>query len=183
MSCIFLPPRLQFPFITFPSFLPSIARSLTPSRSLPAKSANSHADLSLDRWSRAESVYLHTAPNKTSRCLQSRRSPPITMIPKQEEETAQKPSGRQEQIVNNRGQSFPFPKNTHTLLQTHSLQQTRLNLVSAAFSPASVCHLDFLSPLPLFFLELDVFMPQGVSGSHRHNSFSFLFLVSQFLCF
>lgn len=54
------------------SFIP---RLRPPSTSLPAKSANSHADLSLDRWSRAKSVYSHTARNKTSRCLQSRRSP------------------------------------------------------------------------------------------------------------
>lgn len=35
-----------------------------------AEFANSHADLSLDRWSRAQSVCSHPAPNKTSRCLQ-----------------------------------------------------------------------------------------------------------------
>lgn len=68
--------------LLLPFFPPSLALSFPPSLSLPAKSASSHADLSVDRWLRAESVYLHTVPNKTSRCLQSRRSPPTTMIPK-----------------------------------------------------------------------------------------------------
>lgn len=119
---VLFPSFVSFFFLHF--FLPwsPPSHSLPPSRSLPAKSANSHADLSLDRWLQAKNVYLHTASNKTSRCLQSRRSSPITMTPnqaRQEEETAEQPTGGRGEIVQclNRGRRVGF----FFLLQIYTL--------------------------------------------------------------
>lgn len=148
---IVLPPT----FLNFSSFLSSVcllpsSLFIPPSLSLPSKFASSHADLSLDRWSRAKSVYLHTGPNKTSRCPRSCSSPPITVMPKQGRQEQEKGKESTEErrgrlVLQGRKGGVCFLTQKRVLLHTLSEHQTWLPLVLSAFSHESVCHLHFIS--------------------------------------
>lgn len=183
------PPFLHFSTFLLSLFLPFFSPlclhlSLPPSLSLPAKSASSHADLSSDRWSQAKSVYLHTAPNKMSRCLQSCRSPPITTILKQARQE------EEEEMAIGRWGEISFARIEEGFLVLPSIIYTHIHFITLTVS-TKLDFFWFLSPfhLSLFvffiflpssvslFLGWDVFKPPGVSGSHRLSSFSFLFSV------